>query len=156
MYASQKKNQMARLTIFFKKVYQRALIQAGQTDLHILQYQAIAPSITSADIMNALRNVTDGGARIIMVAATGTPQSQIMIQAHEMGLINKDYVWLMMGDTANELKRGLDTYNENRTKTIDYKNAYNGLFFFDDWLSLTEYPPFESFLDQWSTLNPLA
>lgn len=125
-------------------------------NLHILQYQAIAPSLTSTDIMNALRNVTNGGARIIMIAATGTPSSQIMMQAYEMGLINKDYVWLMMGDTTKELKKGIETHNKNNTEMIDYKTAYNGLFFFDDWLSLNGYTPFEHFLDQWSTLDPLA
>lgn len=125
-------------------------------NLHILQYQAIAPTITSTDITNALRNVTDGGARIIMVAATGTPQSQIMIQAFEMGLISKDYVWLMMGDTTKELKSGVNSYNQNHSTVINYNTAYNGLFFFDDWLSLDGYPPFEHFLDQWSAMDPLA
>jgi hypothetical protein len=131
------------------------LIQAGQTNLHILQYQAIAPSITATDIENALRNVTAGGARIIMVAATGSSQSQIMVQAYTMGLINRDYVWLMMGDTTKELKKGIDSYNQNHTH-IDYNTAFNGMFLFDDWLSLHDYPPFERFLDQWATLNPLA
>ncbi|KAI8644802.1 hypothetical protein BD408DRAFT_430233, partial [Parasitella parasitica] len=140
-----------------QQFYQRALIQASAMDLRILQYQAIAATIAADDITNALRNITNGGARIIMVAATATPQSQIMLMAHEMGLITSEYVWLMMGDTTEELQTAVDSYNQNHTmKQIDFAADYQGLFLFDNWLSLDGYPPFESFLDQWAMLNPQA
>ncbi|KAL7319878.1 hypothetical protein PS15m_002964 [Mucor circinelloides] len=140
-----------------QQFYQRALIQAGTMDLHILQYQAIATGNTPDDISNALKNITNGGARIIMVAATASPQNQIMLQAHELGLISKDYVWLMMGDTTKELQAGVDSYNQNHTmKQIDFSTEYQGLFLFDNWLSLNGYPPFDNFLDQWALLNPDA
>jgi ABC-type branched-subunit amino acid transport system substrate-binding protein len=140
-----------------QQFYQRALIQAGTMDIHILQYQAIATTNLVQDITNALQNITNGGARIIMVATTATLQSQIMLQAHELGLINKDYVWLMMGDTTKELQAGVNSYNQNNTmKQIDFATDYQGLFLFDNWLSLNGYPPFENFLDQWSMLNPQA
>jgi hypothetical protein len=128
-------------------------------DLHILHYQAISTDNTSNDIINALRNISNGGARIIMVAASGSPQSQIMIQAHEMGILNQDYVWLLMGDTTKDLQAGVESYNKNHTadmKQIDYATDYQGLFLFDIWLMLDGYPPFETFLDQWSMLNPQA
>jgi hypothetical protein len=129
-------------------------------DLHILQYQSIPSTQTTDDYLNALRNITNGGARIIMVAATSTPQVEILMQAQKMGLINKNYVWLMMGDTTTELSKTIIEYNDNNTANptsqINYAVQYQGLFFFDNWLSLNGYPPFENFLDQWSSLNPEA
>lgn len=128
-------------------------------DLHILQYQAINIENTSEEIINALKNIRNGGARIIMVAATGKPQSEIMIKAHEMGLLNQDYVWLMMGETSKDLKAGVEIYNKNHTtdmQQINYSTDYQGLFLFDIWLMLDDYPPFETFLEQWSLMNPEA
>jgi hypothetical protein len=128
-------------------------------DLHILQYHAINTENTPEDINNALKNISTGNARIIMVAASGKPQSQIMIQAHEMGLINREFVWLMMGDTTKDLQAGIDRYNTNQTadmKQMNYATDYQGLFLFDIWLMLDGYGPFETFLDQWSVLNPQA
>jgi ABC-type branched-subunit amino acid transport system substrate-binding protein len=140
-----------------QQFYQRALIQAGTMDLHVLQYQAIPSTQTVDDMSNALKNITSGGARIIMVAATAMPQVQILLQAQQMGLINRDYVWMMMGDTTAELQETVNSYNQNHsTSVINYNTAFQGLFFFDNWLSLNGYPPFESFLDQWATLNPQA
>ncbi|GAA5809575.1 hypothetical protein MFLAVUS_002986 [Mucor flavus] len=139
-----------------QQFYQRALIQAGTMDLHILQYQSIASTQTTDDMINALKNITNGGARIIMVAATAQPQISILMQAQKMGLINKDYVWLMMGDTSSELEQTVIETNQNYSLHVDYASAYQGLFFFDNWLSLHGYQPFETFLDQWATLNPEA
>ncbi|KAI8985943.1 periplasmic binding protein-like I [Pilobolus umbonatus] len=141
-----------------QQFYQRALIQASTMDLHILQSQALSTSGFQEDVDNALKNITMGGARIIMVAATVKPQSQIMLQAARLGLINKDYVWLMMGDATDEIQTQVDLYNENRThlNQIDYSTSYQGLFLFDQWLSLDGYPPFEAFLDQWASLDPQA
>jgi hypothetical protein len=125
-------------------------------DLHITQYQAIPPTGTSDDMNTALRNITNAGARIIMVAATSTPQINLMIQAQQLGYVSKDYVWLLMGDTTDDLRKQVDKYNNNNNTntTIQYPDAYQGIFLFDNWLSLDGYPPFESFLDQWSVLNP--
>jgi hypothetical protein len=123
-------------------------------DLHITQYQAIPPTGSSDDMNTALRNITNAGARIIMVAATSTPQINLMIQAQELGYISKDYVWLLMGDTTDDLRKQVDKYNNNTNATIQYPDAYQGIFLFDNWLSLDGYPPFETFLDQWSVLNP--
>lgn len=125
-------------------------------NMHISQYSVVTSSNTAADINNVLTNMTSGSTRIILVAATGYPQAQIMIQAYEMGLINKDYVWLMMDDANDNLQAVVAGYNTNHTNHIDYSTAYNGMFFFGGWLSLNGYPPFESFLDQWSSLNPNA
>lgn len=126
-------------------------------DLHILQFQPIPSTQTTDDYLNALKNITNGGARIIMVAATSTPQVEILMKAQEMGLINKEYVWLMMGDTTADLSKAIVQHNENyTTNQINYATQYQGLFFFDNWLSLNGYPPFETFLDQWASLNPEA
>lgn len=140
--------------LFFFIVYQRTLIQASQMNMHISQYQVITASSTATDISNALRNISSGSTRIIMVAATGTTQTQLMIQAYELGLVNKDYVWLMMNDASTNLQAAVDGYNTNHTSQIDYTTAYNGLFLFQDWLSLNGYPYFESFLDRWAALDP--
>ncbi|KAG1047499.1 hypothetical protein G6F43_010054 [Rhizopus delemar] len=137
-----------------QQFYQRAIIQAGTMDIHITQYQSIP---TNSDQQNdglnsALKNLTDSGARIIMVVAN--PTSKIMIRANQLGLVNENYVWLLMGDAEEDLKTQVDVFNTNHTPTIDYASAFQGLFMFDNWLGLYGYPPFESFLDQWAKLNP--
>ncbi|KAI8984560.1 periplasmic binding protein-like I [Mycotypha africana] len=141
-----------------QQFYQRALIQANTMDLHILRYQSISTSISNDGISDALRNMTNnGGARIIMVAAGEKAQSQIMLQAYQLGLLTEDYVWLLMGDTTDALQAEVEAHNQNLTAgRIDYATAYQGLFLFDNWLSLDGYQPFEDFLDQWSALNPQA
>lgn len=125
-------------------------------DLHIFQYQAIASSQTTDDFINALKNITSGGARIIMVAATPLPQIEILMQAQKLGLISQEYVWLMMGDTLSDLEDAVNEQNQNLSISTNFAKDYQGLFFFDNWLSLYGYPPFETFLDQWSALNPEA
>ena len=125
-----------------------------------MRYQSIASTQTETDYINALQNITSGEIRIIMVAATQAPQVEILLHAQQMGLINKNYVWLMMGDTTTDLQQSVDTWNQNHSSNalqqMNYATDYQGLFFFDNWLSLNGYPPFEKFLDQWSALNPEA
>lgn len=133
-------------------VYQRAIIQAGTMDIHITQYQSIPSTEQSESLNSALTNLTSSGARIIMVAAT--PTSKIILQAKELGLMNENYVWLLMGDSEDSLKTDVEAYNQNYSTKIDYAKDFQGLFMFDNWLSLYGYPPFESFLDQWATLDP--
>jgi hypothetical protein len=126
-------------------------------NLHISLYQAFPASGTIDDMHTALRNITNGGARIIMVAATSTPQTELMIQAQQLGLINNDYVWLLMGDTTDDLQKQVNKFNNNtKNDAIQYPSDFRGVFLFDNWLSLDGYPPFESFLDQWALLNPQA
>lgn len=138
-------------------VYQRSLIQAGQMGMHISQYQVVTSSNTAHEITNTLRNISNGSSRIIMVSSTGVQQAQIMIQAYELGLMNKDFVWLLMNDASGfKLQDAIDGYNKNHTTPIDFAAAYNGVFQFGDWLSLNGYDPFESFLDRWAALNPNA
>ncbi len=147
-------HQQQQLTDYYHIVYQRAIIQAGTMDIHITQYQSIP---TNSDqqhdgLNSALKNLTDSGARIIMVVAN--PTSKIMIRANQLGLVNENYVWLLMGDAEEDLKTQVDVFNTNHTPAIDYASAFQGLFMFDNWLGLYGYPPFESFLDQWAKLNP--
>ncbi|KAI7907471.1 periplasmic binding protein-like I [Cokeromyces recurvatus] len=140
-----------------QQFYQRALLQAADMDLHILQFQSIETSNNPDNIMNALKNISNSGARIIMIAATVKPQVQIMIQARNMGLVNRDYVWLMLGDTSEQLEAAVIHYNKNHTdNTINYDLDYQGLFMFDYWLSLDGYDPFENFMNKWLTLDPNA
>ena len=67
-------------------------------DIRITQHQPISVTEEEDSLNSALTNLTESGARIIMVAAN--PSSKIMIQARQLGLINNDYVWLLMGDTS--------------------------------------------------------
>lgn len=136
-------------------VYQRTIIQAGTMDIRITQHQPVPVTEEEDSLNSALTNLTESGARIIMVAAN--PSSKIMIQARQLGLINNDYVWLLMGDTSEDLQKQIDIYNKNHTdRQINYATDFQGLFMFDSWLALYGYPPFEAFLDKWATLNPEA
>ncbi|RCH82206.1 hypothetical protein CU097_002060, partial [Rhizopus azygosporus] len=138
-----------------QQFYQRTIIQAGTMDIRITQHQPISVTEEEDSLNSALTNLTESGARIIMVAAN--PSSKIMIQARQLGLINNDYVWLLMGDTSEDLQKQIDIYNKNHTDhQINYATDFQGLFMFDSWLALYGYPPFEAFLDKWATLNPEA
>lgn len=156
-------------------VCQHAIIQAGALNMQVVRYQSVSQDKPDSDMVTALHNVTTGGIRIVMVAATGDAQTSLMIRAAEMGLLNDDYVWLMMNNYASDLSAavnarnanlsslaGLDTeYDKpntaiNATTVMDYNSTFTGLFMFDNWLSLYGYPPFEKFLDSWSQLDPSA
>ncbi|KAG0166385.1 hypothetical protein DFQ30_007244 [Apophysomyces sp. BC1015] len=106
------------------------------------------------DMTPVLHNITDGGARIILVAATGQSLTNFMIQAATLGYLSDAYVWLLMGNSGEMLLSGVESYNQNHTAKIDFNSTYTGLFMFDTWLSLYDYPPFEAFLDEWSALDP--
>lgn len=105
----------------------------------------------------ALKNVTQGEARIILVAATDNTQTSLMIQAAKLGYLNNDYAWLLLGLMDGQLKTDVNKYNQqqqDQLKQIDYNSTFNGVFMFDNWLNLNGYPPYEEFLKHWSTLNP--
>ncbi|KAI9251237.1 periplasmic binding protein-like I [Sporodiniella umbellata] len=134
-----------------QQFYQRAIIQAGTMDIHITQYQSIANPDQTESLTNALNNLTHSGARVIMVA--GTTTSKVIMRAQQLGLLNENYVWLLLGDTESALQAGVETYNTQNTQHLNYAKDFQGLFMFDNWLSLYGYPPFDAFLDQWSKLD---
>ncbi|KAI9278719.1 periplasmic binding protein-like I, partial [Phascolomyces articulosus] len=155
---------------------QHAIIQASNSNIQITRYQAFSQDNPQEDASGSLYNVTTGGARVIMVAATGDALTSIMVQAAEMGYMANEYVWLLIGDPTEDLQQAIDSRNANLTTTpdttmttasdyplainsstpINFNQTYNGLIMFDNWLSLYGYDPFEQFLDAWSQLDPKA
>ncbi|KAI9499195.1 periplasmic binding protein-like I [Zychaea mexicana] len=158
---------------------QHAIIQASNINMQIIRYQAISQEAPQQDAAGSLHSVTTGGARIILVAATGDALNSLMLQAAEMGYLSDDYVWLLIGDVTDQLQEATDARNANLTlpsaaatttttgssnyplainssTPINFNETYNGLFMFDNWLSPFGYPPFETFLDAWSRLDPNA
>ena len=60
-------------------------------------------------------------------------------------LVSKDYVWLTINQVTEPLLGG-----NAGLKPMDL----NGLFMFDNLLKLTDYEPYETFLDKWAALDP--
>lgn len=144
-------------------------------NMQVTRYQAFSLDDPSKDISSVLYNVTTGGVRVFLVAATGDSQTTLMMQAAELGYMTDDYVWLLMGDYSQDLLQAVDARNANLTSNaaqqqstdalptainsstpINFNETFNGLFMFDNWLNLYGYDPFETFLDEWSKLNPAA
>ncbi|KAI9306259.1 periplasmic binding protein-like I [Cunninghamella echinulata] len=137
-----------------QQFFQRAIIQADTQGLEIIQSHSFDPSLDVRDMTFALQNVTQGNARVIVVAATDKEQSSLMIQAASLGYLTSDYTWLLLGLNDIQLQNDVKKYNQkNPSNPIDYNTTFNGLFMFDNWLSLNGYPPYERFLKQWSTLD---
>ncbi|ORZ07876.1 periplasmic binding protein-like I [Absidia repens] len=139
-----------------QQFFQRAIIQAGNQGLEIAESHSFDPAIDLDDMTYALQNVTQGRTRVIIVAATDTTQTSLMVHAASMGYMTNEYTWLLLGVSDNLLQQSVQQYNQNHTNLppLDYNTTFNGLFMFDDWLSLKGYGPFDSFLQQWSSLNP--
>ncbi|OAD71510.1 hypothetical protein PHYBLDRAFT_187578 [Phycomyces blakesleeanus NRRL 1555(-)] len=140
-----------------QQFYQRAVVQAGITHLQITQFHAI-PLTGTETIRSDLTSMTSAGTRIMIVAASGDPLANLMITAADMGLMSSEYAWLLMGEVSDSLSDSIQAHNANHntTRAIDYNQTFSGLFMFDNWLTLYGYPPFESFLDLWSALDPSA
>ncbi|KAI9310743.1 periplasmic binding protein-like I [Dichotomocladium elegans] len=148
---------------------QHTIVQSSINNMQVTRYQAFPSDATTDDIANTIRNVTSGGVRIILLAASVRAQTSIMIQAAEMGYVSDDYVWLISSNIAQDLQVAVDARNHNISSQqpsypiaingsahLDFNSAFNGLFMFDNWLSLDGYPPYEAFLDSWSALDPMA
>ncbi|KAG0251820.1 Metabotropic GABA-B receptor subtype 2, isoform C [Mortierella polycephala] len=127
------------------KMMDRITHQAARRNIKIGYKRAFWESGASSDVKPALEALQDSGQRIIMVAAVGTPQMRLMVEAVKMGFVSKDYVWLAINQVAEPL---LDE-NSNLMPT-----DLNGLFMFDNLLKLHGYPPYEQFLDKWAALDP--
>ncbi|KAI8376578.1 uncharacterized protein BYT42DRAFT_605670 [Radiomyces spectabilis] len=144
-----------------QQFYQRAIIQANLKNLHVIHYQPFPDAGTPNDMDQLLYNVTTTGARIIVVAVTGDSQNALMIHAAQSGYLSDTYVWLLMGD-GSQLPKAVQTYNDdivmnNKNGSIlSFNSTFTGVFAFDNWLFLYDYPPFEAFLDDWSRLSPVA
>ncbi|CAO3611813.1 unnamed protein product [Cunninghamella echinulata] len=137
-----------------QQFFQRAIIQADTQGLEIIQAHSFDPNLDVKDITFALQNITQGNARVIVVAATDREQSSLMIQAASLGYLTNDYTWLLLGLNDIQLQNDVKKYNQqNPSNPIDYNTTFNGIFMFDNWLSLNGYPPYEHFLKQWSTLD---
>ncbi|KAF9969956.1 hypothetical protein BGZ73_007480 [Actinomortierella ambigua] len=102
---------------------------------------------TSSDVRPAVSALKDSGIQIVIVAAVGTPQIRLMMEAIQQGLVSKDYVWMVVKQVTEPLL--------NMKGTTITPEQLNGLFMFDNLLKLTGYKPFEQFLDKWTTLDPL-
>lgn len=154
-------------------VCQHAIMHSSSMNIQVTHYQAISQDASTNDIANTLTKVSSDGVRIILLAASGDIQIKTMLQAAEMGYLSDDYVWMLIGDVTQDLATAIDTRNSqishptaptptnttspyNATTPIDFNSTFTGVFMFDNWLSMTGYPPFEAFLDSWSSLNASA
>ncbi|CDS09047.1 hypothetical protein LRAMOSA10407 [Lichtheimia ramosa] len=152
---------------------QHAIMHSSSMNIQVTHYQAISQDASTNDIANTLTKVSSDGVRIILLAASGDIQIKTMLQAAEMGYLSDDYVWMLIGDVTQDLATAIDTRNSqishptaptptnttspyNATTPIDFNSTFTGVFMFDNWLSMTGYPPFEAFLDSWSSLNASA
>ncbi|KAI8329403.1 periplasmic binding protein-like I [Chlamydoabsidia padenii] len=138
------------------KFFQRAIIQAGNQGLEIVESHSFDPAIDVDDMTIALQNVTQGRTRVIIVAATENTQTSLMVQAASLGYLTNEYTWLLLGVSDTLLQQTVTQYNHNHSTStpMDYNTTFNGLFMFDDWLSLHGYDPFDTFLREWSSLDP--
>ncbi|KAG0230352.1 hypothetical protein BGW42_001024 [Actinomortierella wolfii] len=121
--------------------------QANQRNITIAFRRSFWELGASSDVAPAVTALKDSGIQIVLIAAVGQPQIRLMMEAIRQGLFNKDYVWMVLKQVTEPLlgMKGTDITPEQ----------LNGLFMFDNLLKLTGYPPFEQFLDKWSTLDPL-
>ncbi|ORX62314.1 periplasmic binding protein-like I [Hesseltinella vesiculosa] len=142
-------------TTFGQQYFQRAILQAGLHGMDIVQSQAFGPDLEKDALTFAIQNVTQSMARVILVAGPEEGQSVVMTQAAALGYLSDDYTWLLLGRVDAFLRRDIRQYNHNHTSSpVHFNTTFNGIFMFDYWLSLSGYAPFDSFIQQWSKLDP--
>ncbi|KAI8640132.1 hypothetical protein BD408DRAFT_445435 [Parasitella parasitica] len=123
-----------------QQFYQKVMSQAGYRNINVISYQ---PFI-SADTTDLLKYIESSAMRIILVGVTGTNQISLLKQAAERNLTSEQYVWLLMDDNSANLS------------DMMLAGSLDGVFMFDMKMSLYGYPPFETFLDEWTRLDPEA
>ncbi|KAI9289068.1 periplasmic binding protein-like I [Umbelopsis sp. AD052] len=101
-----------------QQLCEEAIIKAGLMNIHIVTYQAFYKNGIQSDTASTLKNFTDSGARIIIVAAVGDPQNAIMVQAATMGYLDDSYVWLLIGAVGSTLENAVSTYNTDVIQRI--------------------------------------
>ncbi|KAF9360258.1 Metabotropic GABA-B receptor subtype 2, isoform C [Mortierella sp. AD094] len=122
-------------------------LQAQKRDITVGYRKAFWEMGTSSDVGPGLDGLKDSGQQIILVAAVGTPQVRLIVEAVRRGFVSKNYVWLAI----NQVTEPLLGMEGSALKPMDL----NGLFMFDNMLRLHGYPPYEAFLDRWATLDPV-
>ncbi|CAO3633113.1 unnamed protein product [Cunninghamella blakesleeana] len=145
-------------------LFQRTKQLSESSNIQLLNSQSF-PSITSTSdltssadtIRDNLRLLSQSGARVIIVAATNTNQINLMLQAAYLNLLNDEYVWLVLDETITSISSYIEDYNKNVTlpsQTISLDTTFNGVIWFENWLDLKGYPPFEQFISEWETMDP--
>ncbi|ORX42794.1 periplasmic binding protein-like I [Hesseltinella vesiculosa] len=134
-----------------QQLYQRTIQQSEQLNIQLVNYQSFpASNPTSTAVNNALHNVTNSGARVLLLASSGQAQADFMVQAALSGYVTADYVWLLVDDTvARVLPNTLQQANANLTMAT----SFNGIFWISNWLTLNGYSPYDNFLNQWDALD---
>ncbi|KAI8075284.1 periplasmic binding protein-like I [Gongronella butleri] len=134
-----------------QQLYQRMIQQCEQMNIELVNYQSFPAVNASADAMtNALVNVTTNGARVLVVAAVGQPQTNLIMQAAQAGYMTSDYAWLLVDDTISiSLPAALTDANS----TLTMASNFNGLFWIGNWLTPKGYGPYDAFLSNWNALN---
>ncbi|CAO3599300.1 unnamed protein product [Absidia cylindrospora] len=138
-----------------QQLYQRAIQQTEALDIQLINYQSFpsTTTTTSTDIKEGLDTLIHSGARILLVAAQGQAQSNLMVQAAASGYLSPDYVWLLVGDDmTTHLEEAISNYN-NDTRSLSMQTDFNGLIYFVNWLTLDGYPPYDTFTAKWSQLD---
>ncbi|KAF9344688.1 hypothetical protein BGX34_005431, partial [Mortierella sp. NVP85] len=120
-------------------------VEAAKRNITIGYRRAFWDQGASSDVGPALEGLESSGHRIVLVAAVSVPQIRLIIEAVNRRLVSKNYVWL----TINQITEPLLGGNAG-LKPMDL----NGLFMFDNLLKLTDYKPYETFLDKWAALDP--
>ncbi|KAI8083135.1 periplasmic binding protein-like I [Halteromyces radiatus] len=145
-----------------QQLYQRVIQQTEVMNIQLINYQSF-PSTTSTptsdEMKTSLDSLSNNGARVILLAATGQIQSDLLVQAAVAGYLSSEYTWLLVDDDATSyLQETIDTYNNNthstnNTRQLSLKSDFNGLIYFTNWLTLNGYPPYDKFLSSWSHLD---
>lgn len=152
--------------IQFILVFQRTKQLSESSKIQLLNYQSF-PSVTSTSeptsstgtIRDNLLSLSQSGARVIIVAATSKNQINLMIQAASLGLLTDDYVWLVLDETIASISSYIDDYNKNLTlsssssQPISLDTTFNGVIWFENWLTLNGYPPYNQFISEWESMD---
>ncbi|KAG0091951.1 hypothetical protein BGZ92_011214, partial [Podila epicladia] len=119
--------------------------KATKLGIHILAYQPLTtpgiPYDQSFEYVKTKIHATQS--RIQVLIASGLIQEQFLAAMKNAGLFGPDYAWVTMNDVSRQLKQQ-EGFKE-----------YDGLMMVDNGWELTGYEPFEKFLSEWMTLNPI-
>jgi len=100
---------------------------------------------STLDVGPALDALEGSGQRIVIGASAGDPQTKLIQEAVNRGLVSKEYVWIVVNEVTEPL------FGDNSTFM---PTELNGFFMFDNLLKLHGYPPYEAWLDKWAALDP--
>ncbi|OZJ06828.1 hypothetical protein BZG36_00060 [Bifiguratus adelaidae] len=104
-----------------QQLSEHMVLQSPSMNLNVALQQPFFDNGHLADTVGPLQNLTENGARIIFVAASGNQLLTLLTRAAQMNLFTSNYVWLVINQITADLQATIQQLNN--TTIAQYLNT---------------------------------